>query len=244
MSQNSHSNVSEEFEELTSKIIKLGFDALLYSFFPKPLYLSEGVQPLFHFSARYEPYLQRYIEQDYVSRDFVARLALEGRRDHIDWWEEINAGNVTPDELEVTLDGKANFGIQNGLSIPVLFGSYAISGISVISMNEDADQYRKIKENALPKLKKYANDYHAHIVKSKTELLFFIDPLIDSLSEKKKMVVKHLLSGLPMKTIPQTHDITQRFAEKTLITIRQEFGNISTNELLYILGLAKAHERR
>lgn len=33
------------------------------------------------------------------------------------------------------------------------------------------------------------------------------------------------------------YDISQRYAEKVLINIRNEFGNLSTNEFIYALGI-------
>lgn len=231
------------FNNLTSAIEKLGFDGVLYSFFPKPLYLSESAQPLLHYSEKLAPFVSHYLQNNYGNRDFVLRLALEGYRDSIDWWQEIDAGNVSPDEKVVTQDAKNKFGIHHGLSIPILFGTYAISGISVISMDDDREAFKQKKRKTLAELQHSANQYHNHIIQSKTELLFFVAPLCDNLSDTKKKVIKHLLSGLPMKSIPQTFGISQRYAEKTLTTIRKEFGDISTNELLYILGLLNIHEK-
>ncbi len=70
----------------------------------------------------------------------------------------------------------------------------------------------------------------------------FIQPLLERLNDTRRKVLKHLVSGHPMKTIPDTSGISQRYAEKVLIDVRKEFGNISTNELIYILGMVHIHE--
>ena len=206
------------------------------------MYINSNVQPVLHYSDSFAPYIAHYLKNDYGNRDFVLRLALQGHREPIDWWEEIEAGNVTKEEEEVTQDSKQNFNIQQGLSIPVLYGTFAIAGISVISMDKDINAFKELKRQSLNDLQILANEYHSHILKSKDDLLFFILPLLENLTETKKRVLKHLMSGQPMKTIPQTYDISQRFAEKTLVNIRKDFGNISTNELMYILGMVNMHE--
>ena len=109
-------------------------------------------------------------------------------------------------------------------------------------MDKDINAFKELKRQSLNDLQILANEYHSHILKSKDDLLFFILPLLENLTETKKRVLKHLMSGQPMKTIPQTYDISQRFAEKTLVNIRKDFGNISTNELMYILGMVNMHE--
>ena len=45
-----------------------------------------------------------------------------------------------------------------------------------------------------------------------------------------------------MKYISDNEDITTRYAEKLLIELRKQFGNISTNELIYLLGLLNISE--
>lgn len=236
------STFNPDFNELTETVQQLGFDAVLYSFFPKPMFINSDVQPVIFFSEKFAPFVNHYLNNDYGNRDFILRLALQGQKKPIDWWEEINKGNVTPEEIEVTRDAKDNFNIHHGLSIPVLYGTFAVAGISVISMNEDITNFQALKTSSLDELKTCADNYHRKIIKSKEELRFFISPLLANLTDTKKKVLKHLLSGQPMKTIPHTFGISKRYAEKTLISLRQEFGNISTNELIYILGMVNMHE--
>lgn len=235
-------SISREFIKLVSDVLELGFDGVLYSFIPKPIYANKEIQPRLEYSKRFVPYVSHYLKHDYGRNDFVIRLCSEGRSEPIDWWEEINAGNLSDAERVVTEDAKNLFGIHEGLSIPVPSGKFAIAGISVICIKEDADYFQKIKHESLNTLQTYANAYHANVVQSHKKMQSFIYPLIDSLSDTKKKVLKHLISGQPMKTIPHNYGISQRFAEKTLIGIRKDFGNISTNELMYMLGMINMDE--
>ena len=45
-----------------------------------------------------------------------------------------------------------------------------------------------------------------------------------------------------MKYISDHEDISTRYAEKLLIELRKQFGNITSNELIYLLGLLNISE--
>ncbi len=70
----------------------------------------------------------------------------------------------------------------------------------------------------------------------------FILPILKTLTPKKIILIKYLISGKPMKYISDNEDITTRYAEKLLIELRKQFGNITTNELIYLLGLLNISE--
>ncbi len=131
------------FDILAGEVERLGWDGVLYTFFPKPMYMNSEIQPVFHYSKAFEPFVLHYLKNDYGNRDFILRLALEGREGPVDWWEEISKGSVSEKEKMVTTDAKINFGIHHGLSIPSLSGSFAVAGISVMSMDEDFDHFKK-----------------------------------------------------------------------------------------------------
>ncbi len=230
-------NPNDKFIELKKNVIELGFDGVSYSFFPKAMYLNSKAQPLIHYCNAFEPFVQHYFANNYGNNDFVTRLIDERGIDSIDWWHEINSGNVTKKEKVVTLDAKNNFDIHNGLTTPALSGSFAMSAISVISKNDDLEYFQEVKNNHLVELQELATDYHFYILSSCERVRFFVEPLFNNLNQTKKNVIKHLISGKSMKVITNKYDISQRYAEKTLINIRNEFGGISTNEFIYSLGV-------
>jgi hypothetical protein len=223
-----------EFQHLTESVADLGFDGVVYSFYPKPSYVNEKIQPMLHFSEAFAPFVDHYMNHDYWKRDFVLRLAMKGRRKPIDWWHEINAGNVSADEQTVTREAREVFSIRQGLSVPVLSGEYAIAGISVMSKNEDPEHFAQLIDDGLKDLEKLATRYHGKILLTKEEIQFFIRPLLESLNDTKKTVLKHLIIGQPLKTI---EGVKERYAEQVVMKIRKDFGGITTNELLYILGM-------
>lgn len=230
------------FDTLTKQIEQLGFDGVLYSFHPKPIYMNNKTQPVLQYSDSLAQFVAHYLKNNYGNNSFITRLALAGRRDPIDWWEEENAGNLSQSEGDVIRDAKQNFDIHNALAIPVLSSSFAIAGASVMSMSEDREHFEKLKYQSLEQLKEYASNYHTQIIMSREEMRFFIEPLLARLNDTKKKVLLHLVSGQPMKTISETHGISHRYAEKVILNMRKEFGDISTNELLYILGMVHIQE--
>ena len=239
---NNHSQFGENFDQLVLAIKQLGYDGVLYSFFPRPMYLNSKIQPVLQFSESYGPFVSHYLENNFGNRDFILRLALEGRNTPIDWWQEIASGDVLPEEAEVTRDARQKFGIQQGISIPVLSGSFAVAGISVFSKSGTDLDFTELNDKSLEALTKLASNYHTRIIMSQEDMRFFIEPLLKRLNDTKKKVLKHLLSNQPMKTIPETEGISQKYAEKVILIMRKEFGDISTNELLYILGMVHIHQ--
>ncbi len=150
--------------------------------------------------------------------------------------------NVTQEEQEVTLCAKENFGIYNGISIPVSYGQYAIAGISIITKSSDIVAFRKNILSSIEQITSLALLHNQKVLSSKTDLHFFIQPLLATFTEKKKMVLKQLISGKSLIDIQHHYPISRRYAEKLLLQIKKEFGDISTNELLYILGTAQLLE--
>lgn len=227
------------FDQLLEEVRALGFDDVLYSFIPKPLYFHPKLQPKLHFSDGLASFVRYYIDNDFGNRDFVLRLANEGVVEPIDWWYEIDSGNVSSLEKEVTLAAKNLFGIHHGLSISVPHGKFAICGISVTSNERNREKFDNLKASSIKRLSELAHSYHMLIISQTNEVDYFISPIIESLSRKKLMVLQHLLSGSPITEIENHYPISRRYAEKLLIQIKQELGCKSTYELMYILGTIK-----
>ena len=103
-------------------------------------------------------------------------------------------------------------------------------------------EFQALKKKSLPELTTLASNYHSRIIMSEEDMRFFIEPLLKRLNDTKKKVLKHLLSNQPMKTISETEGISHKYAEKVILKMRKEFGDISTNELLYILGMVHIHQ--
>ena len=140
------SQFGNEFALLVAAVNDLGFDGVLYSYYPRPLYLNKKVQPMLHYCETFAPFVAHYIENDYGNRDFVLRMSLEQKNTAIiDWWKEIDAGYVSAAEQAVTRDARENFDIKHGISVPAMSGTFAIAGLSVISKTNDRDAFNALK---------------------------------------------------------------------------------------------------
>ncbi len=66
--------------------------------------------------------------------------------------------------------------------------------------------------------------------------------ILQTLTPKKIIIIKYLISGIRMKYIADNEEISTRYAEKLLIELRKHFENISTNESIYLFGLLNISE--
>jgi len=232
MLESQKTTILPEFNKLVKQIKHLGFDGVLYSFYPMYMY-NKKIQPVLHNCENFTPFVNHYLENDYGNQDFVVRLALQGQRE-IDWWQEIDSGNTSDEEKKVTEYSKNNFNIHHGLTIVIPFYKFAVAAVSVVSMSDDTDIFQNMKNTHLSTLHECANEYHENIINSNKMLQLFISPILEKLNSKAKQVLKHLINGQPMKDIP---NISQKYAEKILFGLRDDFGGVTTNELIHMLGL-------
>lgn len=228
---------SAEFENLVKQIKSLNFDGVLYSFYPLYMY-NKKVQPVLRHCETLTPFVKHYLKNDYGNHDFVVRLALQGQQE-IDWWEEINAGDVSETERSVTEYGRDNFGIKNGFTIVMPFYKFAVAAVSVVGVSDDAEYFQQIKNTHLATLHKYANEYHESIIDSHKMLQLFINPILDKLNDTAKKVLKHTVSGQRMQDI---EGVSTKYAEKVLSGLRDDFGGITTNELIHMLGATNLYK--
>jgi len=229
-------SIDDKFSILENEVLSLGFDAVLYTFIPKLSRLSTSLKPVFQYSERYNPLIKYYQKHDFSRHDFVIRLA-EERTDLevIEWWEEAQKNKLNEKEIQVNLIMIKKFSFTKGITFPTLQNDQGLAGVSVISFKEEYKN-KKVSPELLENLKHCVRMYHDHMMIHQDIRYEFILPILKTLTPKKKLVIKHLISGQPMKNITEA-GVTERYAEKLLLELRKTFGNISKNELIYLLGL-------
>jgi len=233
--------LEDRFSALEHEITMSGFDAVLYSFAPQLSHLADSISPVFQYSEKYSDLLSNYQKHNYNENDFIIRLIKEGRLSAIDWWYETQKISLSKEEKEVNRVCREIFGVTKGLTFPTLSSDMGFAGVSIISFSETYI-HKEVSTTMLEHLKICSEMYHDHTMAHQDARYQFILPILESLTPKKKIVLKHLISGQPMKNITEEADITIRDAEKLLIELRKEFGNISKNELIYFLGLLNITE--
>jgi len=233
--------LEDKFSELEDEVTSSGFDGVLYTFIPKLSRLTESLQPVFQFSESYAELIENYQEQNFDRNDFTIRLIEDGKLSIIDWWVEAQKLSLNKEEKHVIEITKNKFGVRKGITFPTLSNDLGIAGASVISFKPDYAT-KKIEPKILEHLKTCCRMYHDHTMIHQDARYEFILPILKTLTTKKKIVLKYLISGQPMKNINETADITTRYAEKLLLELRKDFGDISKNELIYFLGLLNITE--
>lgn len=233
--------LEEKFSALEDEVALFGFDAVLYTFIPKLSRLTTSLQPVFQFSKSYADLIKNYQKQNFDRNDFTIRLLEEGKLSIIDWWIEAKKVSLNKEEKHVIKTTKEKFGVSKGITFPTLSNDMGIAGVSIISFKPEYAN-KEINSEDLGHLKACCRMYHDHTMIHQDARYKFVLPILKTLTTKKKLVLKHLISGQPMKNINETADITTRYAEKLLIKLRKDFGDISKNELIYFLGLLNITE--
>ncbi len=233
--------LDKKFTALELEVTKAGFDAVVYTFIPKLVRLTDSLKPVLQYSKKYAPLLEHYHKHDYSRHDFLLRLVEEGKIDIIDWWAEAKKMQLTQEEKEVNRVAREDFAITRGFAFPTLNADMGIAGVSIISFKQEYAN-KTVSPKLLNHLKTCCKIYHDYTMVHQDSRYEFILPILESLTPKKKMVLKYLISGKPMKNIAEEADITTRYAEKLLVELRKDFGNISINELIYFLGLLNITE--
>ena len=232
------SSSEEKFAILEKIILDLGFDALIYSFYPRLSLLSKSLQPVFQYSKSYASFAEVYKKNKLSQHDFVIRLIKEGMMDVIDWGETANKISLTEEEIKTNIMAHHQFGIEKGITFPTLSSDLGLAGVAIVSFKPE-DMGKVIDPEVLAYLQTCSNIYHDHMIIHQDDRYEFVLPLLKLLTPKKKIVIKHLISGKPMKNID---GVTVRYAEKLLLELRKDFGDITKNELLYLLGLLNISE--
>lgn len=226
------------FDIYDRKVQELGFQGALYAYIPT-LYLDEDlpIQPGLHVSKSYNhAFLKHYDEAEFGKNDFIIKEIKNGRETPMDWWKEHKKGVLTQPEQEVIIVAKEDYGISNGLSIPVMNETRGIAGASVIS-DESQRLYSILRDEKLYQLKMYTHLFHAHVMNCSQKNAVFIEPILATLTNTEKRLLPFIISGQPMKSINIQPQIKHRYGEKCVNSIRRKFGNITKGKLIYYIGV-------
>lgn len=120
------SDVSAMLEKLRGVVERFGFESFLLTGVPDPGRRIDGYIML---SGWNESWLERYVSQDYVQIDPIARR-LQNATDPFTWSEVVEGRELTPQARRV-MEEAADIGMRDGLCVPL----YDLDGRrSVLSM--------------------------------------------------------------------------------------------------------------
>lgn len=236
--------LDEAFAAYEKLVQSLGFDGALYTFVPQ-IYLENklSITPLFKASDAYSPaFLRHYQDAGFDQHDFTVKRIAQGERQVLDWWLESRKGLLTRRERKVIVTAREDYGIRNGLSLPLVGGMPGLGGVSCIS-SEKGDAYQALLHDKLRDLKHCTQVFHEHVMAQPHLRIYFLAPLLAQLSPKEKRLLQFVLSGLPMKTLPKhMDDVSQKYGEKLVDGIRAKFGGINKVRLIYYIAMLHLHD--
>ena len=136
-----------------------------------------------------------------------------------------------------------SYGLENGLSIPLMFGREGFAGVGIASEDKRRlfNQLNKEKKDLLTL---YSIIFNEHITsKKQLELNYeFALPVLSKLNLLEKDLIKLLITGDKVSSIAAILNRSPKYCENTLARLREKMGGVSRDELEYLIGRLRLDE--
>ena len=231
--------LEERFKVYEKYVGILKFDTAIYTFVPK-LALGDELPPnIFLRTSDYPTdFLDHYVSEGLERYDFTVRNMIDGDMSVKDWRVSELKQQITPEEADLLLLAKEDYGLNNGLSIPLMNKSIGGSAVSVTSLEKDA-AFNQLKEENLEALIHCTRLFHDASLTDIQQLpLNSLSFLLD-LTEKERGLLRHLASGKPLKNVTYSIDVASYGVASNMLNIlRERFGKkVTRDQLMYLVGL-------
>lgn len=238
-------NTQSAFQVYEEYVHQLGFDGVLYAFFPLLMMNPEvkNINPAYYASDSYsKEYLKHYVGSNYYQQDYALKQMALGAQTAIFWWD--SAPLMTRKEQEVIKVAK-EYGLEDGFVLPMGTKSEGIAGASVISQNKDRSAFERLKEKSLTDLKIITQIFHEHVSCHHKLYAPFIFPLLERLSPTEQVVLRQALKNIQqnehmsvsIKKLSSKTGFGEKTCENSLTKIKKKLGLKSTNQLIYNAGV-------
>lgn len=227
--------LAQRFAVYQKYILALGFNGATYTFVPTILKdLKLSFLPVFIHTDFYPiDFLEHYQQQQLNKHDFTIRKALANDLPRcMDWRAYEKAGLVSVQEAAVIILAREDYGINNAVTIPI-GRETGIGSVSLITHEPDG-LFQTLLKDHLETLLHCTRLFHEANTVNHELPLVFMKPLLDSLKPKEILVLHHLASGQPLKTI--SNGISYRYAANVLDDLRARMGGITKDKLMYLVG--------
>lgn len=229
--------IDEAFGVYEKEVEELGFYGAGYGIAPE-LYLKSGlsVRTVFKVSGSRNPkFLKHYQDENFEKDDFTVKRLRNGKMDVMDWWHFERQGKLNDAERHVITVAREEYGVQNGITIPLMNNSYGIAAASVLC-KEKGDKYTSLLKENYQSLIVCTQAFHKHVMTTSRMHHHFLSSVLNRLTEKEKYVIRHLVSGRAMKQIDK---VTPAYAAKLVRVLKEKLGISKTQELIYYVGVLK-----
>ncbi len=236
----------QAFVVFEKQAIKLGYLGVLYTFIPRLLIDSNfNQEPVYKVSESYSPkYLQHYEEAHFERDDPLIQAVNGGVCQPIDWW-----GGVSRQYMESNSKSKdviataLNYGIKNGITIPLLNDERGIAGASFIT--DESERFSLLKTNSVEKLEMCTKLFHNLIFSNACHTSAFVQPILQSLTNTEKRFLAKLAQGKTPVQIAIELGRSEKYLEQVMLKVRRKFSHssaegaitVNRNQIMYYAGL-------
>lgn len=240
------SSFDEAFSALEKEVLSLGFDGVLYTFIPQPLIDAQfHTKPVFAVSKNYCPqYLQYYTEARYDRFDPLIQAVSDCVGEPFTWWGAVSHRYRNADSRsDEVIEASRHYGIQDGITIPLMCDSRGVAGASVIS--ESRHGFDQLLDSRYDQLLKRINLFHTMVVAKNEFAGSFVKPLFATLSKTEIQLVSGLAAGKNQKRISADLNRSEKYLEQVMLSARRKMSGVgkhdtptlNRNQLLYYAGL-------
>ena len=234
------------FEAYETEVTKLGFDGVLYTYIPQVIIdQSFATQPVFEVSRDYSPkYLQQYEEARFDRFDPLIKAVVDGENKPIDWWGPICRSYIDgcSNSLEVLHAGR-DYGIENGLTLPLMSGNRGIAGASFIT--GESKNYDLLLTERLDALKLRTQLFHNLVISDVKFSGRFVEPFFAALNATEMGYICGLAAGKSSAQLAVELHRTEKYLEQLMLKVRRKLSGVSAddspvlnrNQILYYAGL-------
>lgn len=233
------------FHVYQDTVIALGYDGALYGYAPKLF----ATNPLFSTPVSFaaglylEGFAQHYSTHACHEHDYSVRTILEGRDHPFDWWQDQEDNKPFQPKEHELLQTARDFGITNGITIPLMNDANGFAGMGVVSRKNNAD-FRALNSEQLGLLVHSTQLFNAYVWNHASPELrcLFNRPILAQLNTTERAILQRLPTHKNIAEIASDINRSPKYCENVLSGIRKKFGNVTTHRLVYYSGVLHFEE--
>jgi hypothetical protein len=224
------------FALLNSHITGLGFDAIAYSALPAGIGVHGAFKPVFLTSSDYsKEFLAHYDEDNLWRQDFTIERIQNGLLDCMDWQLESHQKRVSVEQQELIDLAVYEYGMKNALTIPTQADEDVIAGASVLSYSNRL-AFEKLKHSYYVEVLELVRHFHQFVFMRSSTSAFFYKPIIDSLTDSQKLVLKFVVKGRLQKHSKEFIGLSPTRTGNVLSELYERLNVANASELSFVAG--------
>lgn len=228
--------VEGKFSQLEGYIESLGFEGVLYTFIPS-LYGDHSVPdfiPVYMTSRHFnQDYLNHYAAAEFSRNDPFIAAVVSGEKLSIDWWASHDRTPYQGSALEVIQVAKEDYGVSNGITIPLHSSDRRIAGATLVT-REKKEAFTVLKFERLAEAEVACRIFHDHLSTNLKWHLPFLCPISSQMNKTEQKVLKFILDGGAVKQLPEIN-VSERYGYNVMRHIRKGFGFRSNEQMIHRL---------